>query len=481
MGRRLAWGIVLALASSGSLAADDLAGMNAVSATWDAYVAISSADDPDAADLLAPSSMADHAFIRDAALYASSEQVRRLPLTRRIEVYLLRAAYPAEALAAMDGAAVARSCIEAGVCGVSSPEEGEAPIALTHVTLVTPDLAVGEFGPPSGSTYYFGPELVRIDGQWKLRDESLVLSDSASVSQAAQGAGLSEDELLEAFIADILEVDSPPSLAVLDQPLLEDGAARARLNEQWPRYDATFQTRIRALERKVEGGEDFAMVTLGGILYSGVFPAIAPKDTVRGLQLLEDASAAGNSRASSLIVEALIGDEAPARGEVPSEDYLRRLARHARLAADAGDVQAMSVTGTLTFNGAGGLERDCTAAEQWLARAEDAGLEYARNERVWFLAACPIPAQRDPERAMQLAQHMVENEDDLSPFELDTLAAAYAANGQFQAATDFQSRAVSRMPADAGRTLEEMRTRRERYATGKDFVQAYSVYEQPVQ
>ncbi|GAB3340244.1 hypothetical protein [Marilutibacter aestuarii] len=476
MAYRWTLGVMLALAWGNAPAKDDLDAMNAVSQAWDAYVAASSADDPDAARWLAPSSIAEYAFVRDAALYASAHQVKRLPLTKRIEVYLFRARYAPAALDAMDGEAVARACIEAGVCGIAAREEGQPPLALAHVTLVTPDLAIGELAPPSGN-YHFGPELVRIDGAWKVRDESLVLNDSAMANQAVRSNGLEEDDVVAAFLADMLDTDTPPSLALLDQPLRDDRAARTRLNERWPDYDAHMKTRIGALERKAESGEDLAMMVLGAIIYSGRFPELAPQDTARGMQLMEEASAAGNVRASSLLVEALTGDAAPKPGEVPTEHYLRRLARHARLAANAGDAEAMSVTGNLIFNGAAGQARDCVEAESWLARAEDAGLEYARNERVWFLAACPIPAQRDPARAMALAQHLVENADALSPFELDTVAATFAANGEFQAAADFQARAVAGMPDDAGADLEEMRAREALYARGKDFVQDYSVYE----
>ena len=73
-----AMGLWLALWTAPALAAgDDLAEMNAVSRTWDRYAELVNASKPESADLLASSSLLPiFTFLRDAALYASAEQLR---------------------------------------------------------------------------------------------------------------------------------------------------------------------------------------------------------------------------------------------------------------------------------------------------------------------------------------------------------------------------------------------------------------------
>ncbi|WP_167285292.1 tetratricopeptide repeat protein [Marilutibacter alkalisoli] len=447
--------------------------MNAVSAAWNRYVAASSRNDPDVVALLAPSSIDDHAFIRDAALHASPEQIRRLPVTKRLELYALRARLDSDTIEAMDGAAVARECIRIDMCGISEPEEGDNAIALSHVTLVTPDLAVGELGPQYGTGYQFGPELVRMDGQWKIRTESLVLGDSMHVEQIIRQSGASETQVLEITLARYLPENAPmPSLALLDRPLRDDVAARTRLNESWPDYEATYRTRLQALQRKAEHGEDLALYLLGTLYYSGTMPKLAPRDTARGLAYLEHASDAGHAQAAALVVEIMIEQQqAEDSTDKPSEDYLVQLERHARRAAENGDAQSMGVIAGLTFTGEAGIARNCTLAEEWAARAEDAGLSRARNERVWFLATCPIESQRDTARAMQLARHMIDGVDSLDAAELDTVAAAFAANGQFDEAVKYQKLAIGAIPAGVPKAMiKGFKSRLNQYARGEAYI-----------
>ena len=119
-----AMGLWLALWASPVMAAgDDLAEINAVSRAWDRYAQLVNANKPESADLLAASSFTHFTFLRDAALYASADQLRRLPSDDRIKAYLLRATQDEAALKKMDGVALARLFASKGWISVRSAED----------------------------------------------------------------------------------------------------------------------------------------------------------------------------------------------------------------------------------------------------------------------------------------------------------------------------------------------------------------------
>lgn len=473
--------MLLALVVAPAGATDDLATMNAVSDSWNRYAALSGQDDPKSVELLAGSTLRHYEFLRDAALYASAEQVRRIPLEDRALVYTLRASVPADALAAFDGAAFARHCTGKGLCGVAAPDPGESPPALSHVTVLDAARAIGELGAPTGTHYQFGPEFALEQGQWKVRAEALVADASAAIAQQARQAGISEQDLLARIVGRLLDSDELPTLGTLDRPLRDDAAARTRLNETWPKYSATYAARMAALERKAADGDSLAMFGLGAVLYSGALPEVIAKDVPRGMKLIEQASDAGNVQAAAAMIDVILEQQAPAPGKVPAKESVRALAVHTRRAAEGGIPAAMTKYASLKFNGSGGLARNCREAEEWAARGEDAGIEHARNERVWFLATCPIPAQRDPKRALELAAHLIDKGAQLPASELDTVAAAFAANGRFAEASDFQQRAIDALDQDDDRTRRGMRKRLAEYRRGRDWTQDYDAYAVPIE
>ena len=195
--------------------------------------------------------------------------------------------------------------------------------------------------------------------------------------------------------------------------------------------------------------------------------------------MLEKSSDGGNTVAAEVLVQYLGADF-----EQLDEARLTRIARHAQRAADAGRPMAMSALAQLHFEGSGGLPRNCLQAAEWYARAEEAGALNARNDLVWALATCPIPEQRNPVRALELARHMIEQQETLGSSELDTVAAALAANGQFEKAIEFQQRAIDGLDKDAGSskartaTRKRMQARLAGYRKGRAYVQDYNVFEE---
>lgn len=98
-----------------------------------------------------------------------------------------------------------------------------------------------------------------------------------------------------------------------------------------------------------------------------------------------------------------------------------------------------------------GLESGVTAVE-------------LRNALAWLLATVPDATLRDPQEALKLAREVNEAAQKQDPEYLDTLAAALAANGQFDAAAAAEQQAIQQAGdgADA-ETLEAYRQRLNRY------------------
>ena len=456
-----------------AVAAQDPAALNQVSRAWDRYAELSSQNKAESVDLLAASSLVHFGFLRDMALYASPEQVRRLPSGDRITVYLLRATQQPEALKAMDNRAVARLCMTEGWSGVEEGNEDRPILSLSNVTVIE-DLAVGEVAPPTESQFQFGPILVREDGQWRYRYESLIPDVSAYMDQTFKQAGLGEVRTMELALAGLLE-DEAPSMALLDRTPMDDAAMRTRLNESWPDYAAPFRWRLRAVRSKAEAGDAFAQFAYGALQYSGGLPQMVPKNTTEGLAWLEKASEGGQAKAAWLASIAITEE-----GRY-SDDAMQRALPHLKRAAAQGvDPQALLTLAQYHHDGLAGMARDCHQAEEWAARAEEAGAKQARNERVWILATCPVPGQREAARALELAQFMIQRKDELGWHELDTVASALAANGDFTQAVQFQALAIEKMTADAdvskerrGPIQKRMKARLGKYRSGRDYVLDY--------
>lgn len=75
------------------------------------------------------------------------------------------------------------------------------------------------------------------------------------------------------------------------------------------------------------------------------------------------------------------------------------------------------------------------------------------NALAWLLAACPDDSVRSPEEAIKLAKRANTLTNDKNASFLDTLAAAYAASGDFDKAVDFQQQAVDLLDTPSGDCL----------------------------
>lgn len=94
------------------------------------------------------------------------------------------------------------------------------------------------------------------------------------------------------------------------------------------------------------------------------------------------------------------------------------------------------------------------------------------NYQAWFLATHPDAAQRDGERALALATALAERRDPPAPEVLETLAAASAETGDFDAALRYARQAqrlAEASPAPRSRVVERLESAIARYEVGHPY------------
>ncbi len=146
------------------------------------------------------------------------------------------------------------------------------------------------------------------------------------------------------------------------------------------------------------------------------------------------------------------------RDEAQALDWIRS-------AADEGLADAQATYGMYLFQGLNGASPNCAEAVTWLEKADLVGHPIARSNLVWVLATCPDDEHRDGSRALRMGFDQVYRQGLDSANQLDNLAAAYAAAGDYLSAEVVQNRAIA-MESDAQvlaifrRHLESYRARR---------------------
>lgn len=143
--------------------------------------------------------------------------------------------------------------------------------------------------------------------------------------------------------------------------------------------------------------------------------------------------------------------------------------RYFLTAAKEGDSFSMGRTALFLMRGFG-VERQPTEAIKWYEKAASQNEVEAMNGLAWYLATHPDERIRDGSKAVKWALQAVK----LQPKNLeniDTLAAAYARNGQFDLAVATQEKAIAQLgnpKEETGRkTLDSYKTRLDLYKAGK--------------
>jgi len=122
----------------------------------------------------------------------------------------------------------------------------------------------------------------------------------------------------------------------------------------------------------------------------------------------------------------------------------------------------------ITYDGSGRFEEAIADFER--AIALEPNTQGVKNNLAWILSTCPDEAIRDPQRAVQLATEECQRTAWPHPFALDTLAAALAANGDFEQAITIQQRAIE-LITDDETFAEELQSRLKLYEAGKPFIE----------
>ena len=100
------------------------------------------------------------------------------------------------------------------------------------------------------------------------------------------------------------------------------------------------------------------------------------------------------------------------------------------------------------------------------AIAIDANWADAYRSLAWLQATCPDRHFRNPQKAIESAEHAAKLSDPDDYMVLDTLAAADASAGHFDQAINFQQKALAVVPRDLSTPLEE---RLDMYQHGKAY------------
>lgn len=89
------------------------------------------------------------------------------------------------------------------------------------------------------------------------------------------------------------------------------------------------------------------------------------------------------------------------------------------------------------------------------------------NSRAWLWATCPDAKYRDGKRAVESATRACELSEWKAPNPIDTLAAAYAEAGDFDAAVKWQAKAIELLARE--KTKEDYRNRLRLYQEKKPY------------
>ena len=98
----------------------------------------------------------------------------------------------------------------------------------------------------------------------------------------------------------------------------------------------------------------------------------------------------------------------------------------------------------------------------------------AMNNLAWYLVVNPKMTADNPDRMIQLAQRACELTNYKDPIDLDTLAAAFAANGKFSQAIEIAEKALELCQSPEQQTLKkEIENRLVLYKAGKPYVESH--------
>ena len=236
----------------------------------------------------------------------------------------------------------------------------------------------------------------------------------------------------------------------------EDGSVAASLAIAYMYRDGEFgeadeAEAARRFSILADGGSAHAKAALAHLY---LFGDDVKRDAARAFALYREAAEQGVTDAYTglgYLYQTGTGTEADA---ATAETWYRR-------GAEADDPVAQYLLGSLLLQPE--REDKTATALYWFERAASLGHAGGENNAAWILATSRHDRIRNGTLALHLAQRAVAQDE--SPSTLDTLAAAYAENGDFARAIDTQRRAVAALASETEGLREELAGRLAKYET----------------
>lgn len=247
-------------------------------------------------------------------------------------------------------------------------------------------------------------------------------------------------------------------------------------------------------ERAIESGSDSAMVALGSLYAAGAY---GQDKAAAGEELIAQAAALDNTDALLVLARRHAYGGAEVEDPALAERYFLRAAeqdegaklqyarflllgdrgfndrawRWLRELADANEPDAMVLIGYLYAKGLH-VDKRLRRARHWLKNAVKAAPDNAQvvNEVAWTLTVSPLKGLRDERYALKIMDRVMRDETNTArrvPAYLDTWAAAYAANGDFDRAIAVQEEAIAEAARANAEELDVLQEHLEAFRAGQ--------------
>jgi uncharacterized protein len=218
---------------------------------------------------------------------------------------------------------------------------------------------------------------------------------------------------------------------------------------------------VPLLTQASELGHSDATMFLAHLHYAG---EVVDRDLEHARRQYVKAAAMGNTYAQKSYARFLLDREVEQPGDPRAVEWLRQQ-------AEAGEAESMTLLGNLHARGIG-TERSIRRAVAWFKRAVRTAPEDPNivNEVAWTLTVTDQAKLRRQAYARQIMDRMMEanSEARTRPEYLDTWAATYAANGNFERAVSLQEQAVDvATAAERDDVLEILKKHLEAFQAGR--------------
>ena len=291
-----------------------------------------------------------------------------------------------------------------------------------------------------------------------LMDEDIEEARSWLLQAAEDGYQPAYEHLAQSFRSTIADEPDPEAAKRWYEAAAEGGSVAAALAIAYMYRDGELgepdsKEAARRFATLADGGSAAAKAALAHLY---LFDDEVDRDVARAFELYKDAAEQGVTNAYTglgYLHETGTGTEVDLDS---AKTWYRR-------AAEEDDPVAQYRLGSLIFQPA--QEDKIATALYWFERAASVGHAGGENNAAWILATSRHDRIRNGTLALHLAQRAVAQDE--GPGTLDTLAAAYAENGDFARAINTQRMAIKGISVETENLRAELVGRLARYEAGE--------------